>query len=78
MGWKRHSLPLTRTEAVDGVGSTRARICREALRRLQEVDMVDRYLQTNTTAVAIDKERKEHPISELAEEAMQVVSPRGR
>jgi len=33
-------------EAVDGVGSTRAKDIREGLRRLQEVDMVDRYLQS--------------------------------
>ena len=32
--------------AVDGVGSTRAKDIREALRRLQEVDLVDRYLQS--------------------------------
>src|SRR5260221_5650677 len=31
-------------EAVDGVGSTRAKDIREGLRRLQEVDQVDRYL----------------------------------
>jgi diadenylate cyclase len=30
-------------EAVDGVGETRAKEIREGLRRLQEVDMVDRY-----------------------------------
>src|SRR6188474_1490921 len=33
-------------EAVDGVGSTRAKDIREALRRLQEVDLVDRYLHS--------------------------------
>ena len=33
-------------EAVDGVGSTRAKDIREGLRRLQEVDLVDRYLQS--------------------------------
>jgi diadenylate cyclase len=33
-------------EAVDGVGSTRAKDIREGLRRLQEVDQVDRYLQS--------------------------------
>jgi diadenylate cyclase len=33
-------------EAVDGVGPTRAKDIREGLRRLQEVDLVDRYLQT--------------------------------
>jgi diadenylate cyclase len=32
-------------EAVDGVGETRARDIREGMRRLQEVDLVDRYLQ---------------------------------
>ena len=33
-------------EAVDGVGSTRAKDIREGLRRLREVDLVDRYLQS--------------------------------
>ena len=33
-------------EAVDGVGETRAKDIREGLRRLQEIDLVDRYLQT--------------------------------
>jgi len=33
-------------EAVDGVGSTRAKDIREGLRRLQEVDLVERYLQS--------------------------------
>jgi diadenylate cyclase len=33
-------------EAVDGVGSTRAKDIREGLRRLQEVDLVDRYLES--------------------------------
>ncbi len=33
-------------EAVDGVGDTRAKDIREGLRRLQEVDLVDRYLQS--------------------------------
>lgn len=33
-------------EAVDGVGQTRAKDIREGLRRLQEVDLVDRYLQS--------------------------------
>ena len=33
-------------EAVDGVGPTRAKDIREGLRRLQEVDLVDRYLQS--------------------------------
>jgi diadenylate cyclase len=33
-------------EAVDGVGATRAKDIREGLRRLQEVDLVDRYLQS--------------------------------
>jgi diadenylate cyclase len=32
-------------EAVDGVGETRAKDIREGMRRLQEVDLVDRYLQ---------------------------------
>jgi diadenylate cyclase len=32
--------------AVDGVGETRAKDIREGLRRLQEVDLVDRYLQS--------------------------------
>jgi diadenylate cyclase len=33
-------------EAVDGVGPTRAKDIREGLRRLREVDLVDRYLQS--------------------------------
>jgi diadenylate cyclase len=33
-------------EAVDGVGETRAKDIREGLRRLQEVDLVDRYLES--------------------------------
>jgi diadenylate cyclase len=33
-------------EDVDGVGATRAKDIREGLRRLQEVDLVDRYLQS--------------------------------
>ncbi len=33
-------------EAVEGVGSTRAKDIREGVRRLQETDPVDRYLQT--------------------------------
>jgi diadenylate cyclase len=33
-------------EAVEGVGATRAKDIREGLRRLQEVDPVDRYLQS--------------------------------
>jgi diadenylate cyclase len=33
-------------EAVDGVGETRAKDIREGMRRLQEVDLVDRYLQS--------------------------------
>jgi diadenylate cyclase len=32
-------------EAVDGVGPSRAREIREGLRRLQEHNLVDRYLQ---------------------------------
>ncbi|HEU4464239.1 MAG TPA: DNA integrity scanning diadenylate cyclase DisA [Gemmatimonadota bacterium] len=32
--------------AIDGVGEARAKDIREGLRRLQEVDLVDRYLQT--------------------------------
>jgi diadenylate cyclase len=36
----------TELEAVDGVGETRAKDIREGLRRLQEVDLVDRYLQS--------------------------------
>ncbi len=38
---------MTRTDAelesVDGVGEARAKEIREGLRRLQEVDIVDRY-----------------------------------
>jgi diadenylate cyclase len=33
-------------EAVEGVGETRAKDIREGVRRLQEVDLVDRYLQS--------------------------------
>jgi diadenylate cyclase len=33
-------------EAVEGVGATRAKDIREGVRRLQEVDLVDRYLQS--------------------------------
>ena len=33
-------------EAADGVGPTRAKDIREGLRRLQEVDLIDRYLQS--------------------------------
>jgi len=33
-------------EAVDGVGDVRAKDIREGLRRLQEINLVDRYLQT--------------------------------
>ena len=33
-------------ESVDGVGDTRAKDIREGLRRLQEINLVDRYLQT--------------------------------
>jgi len=32
-------------EAVEGVGEIRAKDIREGLRRLQEVNLVDRYLQ---------------------------------
>ena len=33
-------------EGVDGVGEIRAKDIREGLRRLQELNLVDRYLQT--------------------------------
>ena len=33
-------------ESVDGVGEIRAKDIREGLRRLQEINLVDRYLQT--------------------------------
>jgi diadenylate cyclase len=33
-------------EAIEGVGEIRAKDIREGLRRLQEVNLVDRYLQT--------------------------------
>ncbi len=33
-------------EAVDGVGTTRAKDIREGVRRLQEIDPIDRYLQS--------------------------------
>ena len=38
--------PETELAAVDGVGAQRAKDIREGLRRLQEVDLVDRYLQS--------------------------------
>ena len=38
-------------EAVEGVGEARAKEIREGLRRLQEVDIVDRY-RVNQTAAA--------------------------
>jgi len=38
--------PDASLEAVDGVGETRAKDIREGLRRLQEVELVDRYLQS--------------------------------
>ena len=33
-------------EGVEGVGEVRAKEIREGLRRLQEINLVDRYLQT--------------------------------
>ena len=33
-------------ETVEGVGEIRAKDIREGLRRLQEINLVDRYLQT--------------------------------
>jgi diadenylate cyclase len=33
-------------ESVEGVGDMRAKDIREGLRRLQEINLVDRYLQT--------------------------------
>ena len=33
-------------QAVEGVGDMRAKDIREGLRRLQEINLVDRYLQT--------------------------------
>ena len=33
-------------ESVEGVGEIRAKEIREGLRRLQEINLVDRYLQT--------------------------------
>ncbi len=38
--------PDSSLEAVDGVGETRAKDIREGLRRLQEIELVDRYLQS--------------------------------
>jgi diadenylate cyclase len=38
--------PDAELAAVDGVGPSRAKDIREGLRRLQEVDLVDRYLQS--------------------------------
>ena len=63
-------------EAVDGVGPTRAKDIREGLRRLHEVDLVDRYF-TELTAMGAVTKRKEHAISEL-EEAMEVGLRGGR
>ena len=46
-GWTRSSPPSTRElESVEGVGDLRAKDIREGLRRLQEINLVDRYLQT--------------------------------
>ena len=36
----------TELEGVEGVGEIRAKDIREGLRRLQELNLVDRYLQT--------------------------------
>jgi diadenylate cyclase len=36
----------TELENVEGVGEIRAKDIREGLRRLQEINLVDRYLQT--------------------------------
>jgi diadenylate cyclase len=33
-------------ESIEGVGEIRAKDIREGLRRLQEINLVDRYLQT--------------------------------
>jgi diadenylate cyclase len=38
--------PNDELEAIDGVGEIRAKDIREGIRRLQEVDLVDRYLQS--------------------------------
>jgi diadenylate cyclase len=38
--------PNEQLEAIDGVGEIRAKDIREGIRRLQEVDLVDRYLQS--------------------------------
>jgi diadenylate cyclase len=38
--------PNDQLEAIDGVGEIRAKDIREGIRRLQEVDLVDRYLQS--------------------------------
>ena len=38
--------PTRELEAVEGVGEIRAKDIREGLRRLQEINLVDRYLQT--------------------------------
>ena len=46
-GWTRSSPPSdAELESVDGVGDMRAKDIREGLRRLQEINLVDRYLQT--------------------------------
>ena len=46
-GWTRSSpRPTPSSESVDGVGEIRAKDIREGLRRLQEINLVDRYLQT--------------------------------
>src|SRR6185503_18882246 len=42
-------------EAVDGVGAVRAREIREGLRRLQEHNLVDRYLQLQGAELASSK-----------------------
>ena len=38
--------PDAALESIEGVGEIRAKDIREGLRRLQEVNLVDRYLQT--------------------------------
>ena len=46
-GWTRSSPPRdAELETVEGVGEIRAKDIREGLRRLQEINLVDRYLQT--------------------------------
>ena len=55
-------------EAVEGVGEARAKEIREGIRRLQEVDIVDRYLMNQTAAASGRRYVRRRDIPELAVE----------